>query len=1022
VVVLTGSAGAQGRAEGWIVGVVADSTGGVLPGDTVTATNHETALSRTSVTDADGSYRLAALPPGTYDVSAELSGFSTVKQTIRVTVGSEAKLDLSLGLGSLRETVVVTSEAPLVEPTKTEQSVTLTETEVRNLPTNSRDFQEFALLAPGVVRARTSGAGWGGESGFSTSGNRGDQNSINIDGLTNRQYDDGIEAGNFSQEAVQEFQVITQSYPAEFGGSAGGVINAVTRSGTNQLKGYGFLYLRDDALDKPPFALETDPSSGVVTAKSTEDRADFRRIVSGFSVGGPILRDRLFFHTVFDRLQSSEPRVRSINPSTLAAVRQIAYPNLPDDDTNRVSTYKPRTTKFSLKIDDNMSGKHTAAYRISTARDFRPSGSAQGRNSLTTSSETRIRFNMASASLNSFLSDRVLNSFRFQWNESKTSTDWPFLGGLDNVLTFPPRIAIGGGSGGSFGRSNGGGQPYNDETKWELQNTVTWSTGRHDIKFGGQFMIVQFWLDFSRPDGDWAFSDINAFLAGRPSAYEQGWGPSAGYLASKYATGFVQDEWTPLNGLTLNAGVRYDLALHPTDVSSWEVKKGTVNPNTGEPYTTGSQPAMLPGYINDTNNVMPRLGASYTPDQGRTLFRAASGLFYGNQYVGELTNALIFGGPPMGTRYRFTPAEAAAVWAGTLDPSSPYYNPLGVRRLPNSIEQQLIAMGKRSTVLRFQRDLETPYSVQANVGVDRQLMQGVAVTASFLWSRGYNNVRSVNVNHQAPTFYEAGSLMPTGIIAPYDMYLFLGPRPDPGIEENLLYVNNGRVSYKGASAGITFRRGGLLARASYTLTDAWDDSAAITIRQGPADLTVGTAGEWSRSLLSTRHRLIVSSVYELPKRWPLLARNWQIAGVVNVESGHPYQVTSGTDFNNDTVLTDRPTGVPRNSLWTDRIYNVDLRISRWIPLSGRVRLEALFEAFNLFNTPHYDQYVDSLYVFDRAQGRYVPRADFAAFANSPNLSARDYERSPEEIGLDPKIRRNGVGAPFQGQVALRLHF
>jgi hypothetical protein len=278
------------------------------------------------------------------------------------------------------------------------------------------------------------------------------------------------------------------------------------------------------------------------------------------------------------------------------------------------------------------------------------------------------------------------------------------------------------------------------------------------------------------------------------------------------------------------------------------------------------------------------------------------------------------------------------------------------------------------------------------------------------------------VNYQAPAFYEAGQLMPTGIVAPYDMYLFRGPRPDPSIEENLLYVNNGRVNYKGASAGVTFRHAGLALRGSYTFSDGWDDSAAITIRQGPADLTVGTPGEWSRSLLATRHRFVVSGVYALPSRWPILARDWQVGAIVNLESGHPFQVTSGTDFNNDTVLTDRPMGVPRNSLWTDAIYNVDLRIARWIPIAGRFRVEALFEAFNLFNTPHYDQYVDSLYVFDRGLNRYVPRADFTGFAATANLNVRDYARSPDEIGLDPKIRRNGVGAPFQGQVALRFHF
>src|SRR5262245_14937315 len=225
------TAAAQGTAEGTISGTVTDQTRAVLPCVSVSANNPATGFMREATTDTAGNFILPALPPGTYTVSAMLTGFSTFQRSITLTVGAEVKLPISLAVGALNETLTVTGEAPLVEVSRTEQGATLGENEVRNLPINSRDFTDFALLAPGVVASRTGGAGPGaGGGGFSTSGQRGEQNAMNIDGMANKSYDNNSEAGNFSQEAVQEFQVLTQSYPAEFGHATGGVINAVTKS------------------------------------------------------------------------------------------------------------------------------------------------------------------------------------------------------------------------------------------------------------------------------------------------------------------------------------------------------------------------------------------------------------------------------------------------------------------------------------------------------------------------------------------------------------------------------------------------------------------------------------------------------------------------------------------------------------------------------------------------------------------------------------------------------------------------
>jgi hypothetical protein len=1011
---------AQGSAEGLVTGTVADGTGGMLPGATITATHTATGVTRTSITEADGRYRLAALSPGSYEIAAELSGFTTVKRLLTVTVGAKIDYDIVLALKSVEESVVVTGEAPLVETAKTQQSVTVGEAEVRNLPTNERNFLEFALLAPGVTRGRSSGAGWGGDQGFSASGNRGDQNSINIDGLQNRD-GEGVEVGNFSQEAVQEFQVITQSYPAEYGGAAGGVVNAVTKSGTNQFKGYVFDYIRSNAFAKPPFTLPRvdllNPTT--ITASAADDAEEFRQDNFGYSIGGPIVRDRMFFYSVLEMMRSNTPRVRTIPADVLNAVREIAIANLPDNESNNVTQFKPTSRRFSVKIDQTFNNQHNGSFRVSSARNFTPSGSAAGTNSLLGYAESEATYLMTSAAFNSFLTDHLLNNARFQFNRIRDKADWPFMGGLGNIANFPPHIVIGPYS---FGRTNGGGQPYTDENKWEWQDTLTWAKGDHELKFGADVMINQYWLDFQRgQDGEMFFSDLNAFYDGRPSNYIQVWGPSAAYVLSKYYSGFAQDQWRMREGLTVNFGIRYDLAIHPT-YTSWEVEEGTVNASTGETYDRGSLPPDVSGFKNPKKDIAPRLGLTYTPDDGKTLIRAGGGIFYGVQYLGEIANSLAMSGYPMQLGYVFGSNDAAAIWAGSQDPSSPFYNATGARRLPHYYGELFQRQGQPYSAIRFDTDLKTPKSYQANIGIDRELTPSIALSAQFLWSKGLYNIRNRDTNAAAAVFYEAGSPLPTagGLITPYDLNVFQGSRPKPEFGLLQTYVNTGRISYKGGSVGLTVRKGGLNSRVSYTYSDTWDDSAAITIRQGPSDLTIGEAGEWSPSVQATRHRLAISAVYVMSSRMPVYARNWQVATIVNLESGHPFQVFSGFDFNNDAVNTDRPLGVPRNALWTDPIYNVDARIARTIPIRGNFRVEVLFDMFNLFNTPHYDNYNANLYV--RSGGRYVPAADFAAFAGTAALNQRDLDRTPEDIGLNAAARRTRVGAPFQGQLAIRVHF
>jgi hypothetical protein len=401
------------------------------------------------------------------------------------------------------------------------------------------------------------------------------------------------------------------------------------------------------------------------------------------------------------------------------------------------------------------------------------------------------------------------------------------------------------------------------------------------------------------------------------------------------------------------------------------------------------------------------------------VLRGGAGLYYGSNYYGEMTQGIQWSSN-LYERYDFTSADAAPLWDALHDPTSPVYNN-GELRLSNAYLNVLHAQGVRPTKIMHETDLKTPQSTQASLGIQRQLSRVLAAEASVLWSRGANNIRAMHVNPQAGILFPQGSLLPSGVVTPFEVVYRGGARPDPAFTNLIAYEMNVRTRYKGISTALNARWTSLQLRASYSWNDAWDDSTAVTSRNTPSETDCPDC-EFSRSVLSTRHNFRGSAVYMTPDRWGALGRDWQLATILDFESGHPFQVTAGFDFNNDTVSTDRPIGVPRNSLWTDGYNNVDMRVSRTIPLGGRYKLEAIFEMFNLFNIAHYSNYIDTLYTSVRGTNTYAPRPDFARFAASPQLNQRDTSRTPDDIGLDAATRRSGVADPFQGQLAFRLRF
>lgn len=316
-------------------------------------------------------------------------------------------------------------EAPLVETTKTEQGTQFNQNEITNLPMISRSYLALAQLTPGVV---------GNASGFSTSGNRNQQNNFNVDGMTDKNLNGGGDFGRITPEGIQEFQIVTQGYPAEYGGAAGGVTNAVSRSGTNQFNGYGFFYQQHDKFNKPPFNTTPVTAAGTEVTAFPVDAANYlRREVAGFTIGGPIKRDKAFFFGVLDTTHTTTKRLRTVQPATLTAVRQLAFPDLPDTDANAASDFKPHDATTAVKVDVNLSAKHTVSFTGGMFRSFSPAGAVNGRSSQYTTSETRNYTNRVGGSLNSLLSDKKLNTFRAQYLRNDSRNRWDNRGVFENL-------------------------------------------------------------------------------------------------------------------------------------------------------------------------------------------------------------------------------------------------------------------------------------------------------------------------------------------------------------------------------------------------------------------------------------------------------------------------------------------------------------------------------------------------------------------------------------------------------------
>jgi outer membrane receptor protein involved in Fe transport len=927
-------------AGGAVEGTVTDESGAVLPGATVTVRNQATGVARETTTDGVGVFRAPLLPVGSYEVTAALSGFATVRRpNLTLTIGQTLTVDVALKVASASEEITVSAEAPILEATRTQQSSTVGERAVSNLPVNGRNFIDFVLTTPGVSRDTR-----GGDISFA--GQRGTLNSLVIDGADNNNTFFGQTLGRtgsgrapyqFSQDAVQEFQVNRNAYSAEYGRAGGAVINVVTKSGTNEFHGSAFEFFRDKGLNANSYNNKT--------VTPVRAKAPFRIHQFGGSMGGPLQKDRTFFFVSYDGQRQTIPNpvvltlpnplpVDADTQAGLAKVQRAAgdYDRTRDQDV------------FLAKVDYQLDARHRLSVRYNHQNFTGGNGETSGTtNAQEHSGDSLVRTRSANASLASVFRPTFFNELRVQFAHDKEP-------GLANTNDPETLVNQGGQRVLTFGRNNF--SPRETTIKrFQIADTVTSVRGVHTWKTGFDLnhdSILNFFPGFF--GGNYTFASLASFNRGVPSGAGESFQQN---FAGNGTTGaetkpditelafFLQDEWRLRKNVTLSLGVRYDV-------------QSFAKPKVQNPDAQLSAAGIDTSFLKtDKNNVAPRLGLVYKPNE-HTLLRAGYGLFYGR-----------------------TPS----IMVGTAH-SNNGVNVISVRLTGNAVPTYPAVLsapptgvaGVRPSIFFFDRDYENPEVHQWSAGIERSLSNDLAVSVSYLGVAGrkLQRTRDFNVAAAVPT------AVPITGGSSLTVDRFPTARPFSNFDRILRFESTAESMYNGATLEARKRfSGGLQANLSYTLGKVEDTKPDATA------VVPGSAGDDAKYVSNpldleadratgdndVRHRAVLSGVWDIlyfkgsGTAVKALLDGWTISMIATIQSGLPYSERVTNDLNNDGNRFNDIVPGSRNTHRLPTTKNVDLRLSRKIPLGARARLEIIGEAFNLLNSTNITSQRDTLYNF-----------------------------------------------------------
>ncbi|HYN21206.1 MAG TPA: TonB-dependent receptor [Thermoanaerobaculia bacterium] len=934
-----------------ISGTVEGSDGGALPGVTVTALNTETGLQVVGVTDENGFYRLLNLPTGTYDVEAALDGFATATaENVRLLVGSTPTVNFTLQSSAVAETITVTSELPVIETTNTATGTTIQEEQIEALPVSGRDFKALVLLTPQTRLDSERG-------NLSISGQRGINTNVTIDGVDfNNAFFGGTVGGAegrsplaISQESIKEFSVITNGASVEFGRSGGGFVNVITKSGTNSLHGSVFYY-------NQPQSLISDFADG-------RKAADQEKEQYGASLGGAIIKDKLFYFTSYDNQDQS--LTVPISSQVLDADIFAKYPVLASPD-NYIQT-RDGDVLFG-RVDFQASSAHRFMLRgnFTEYEGINGTSDAQTR----TESYNGIEGLSTDAWVGSW-SGQFGSNFLNDLNMNHITEDTPRK---DKGLNLPEI---------QFGSLRYGEvsflpiEPTTTERK-AIGDTVTYLAGDHVIKGGFEYNDTSIDQVFR---GNWrgVFLFLNEpdFLAGRWSEYRQfgGLGGLTSEEAGRASFGqkeqalFFQDQWFVRPNLTVSAGVRFESLDNPDEP--------VLNPNDRNANGSFNMTAKISD-MKMTDQISPRLGLSWAADE-KTAVRFSVGRFW-SRTPAILLAQLYTSNGTRGTQYTiFAPRNSAGQVLQPTDPLSPgwgsNWTPQGVERIDFTKVPFVPAPG----VFTFGEDFENPYTDRITLGAEREIFAKTVVGLDFTYAEGHQLQRLTNINR----VYD-------GTTASNGLPRYSSTRPFPFYGTIIESRSDGKSEYTALTATLRRRYAdnfSLYGSVTYS-KDKDDDSNERNFAGIQAEDYNNLDVNWGYSNRDQRWRGILNAVWDTPW-WGI-----GISGAFRYTTGSPFTATIGSDVNNDAVSgTDRPTvnGVhfERNSFRQPDYYSLDLRVGKDFNI-GPGALALFAECFNCSDT-------DNRFVTDTRWGpAQTPTATFG--------------------------REVGVGTPRTFQLAVRYDF
>ena len=950
-----------------LVGTIKDQQGGAIPNVTLTLTRTDSGVSQATMTDAAGNYEFPTVRPGTYSIKAEQKGFQSYTQEgIVLAVGERRRADVVMQIGDTTTSVTVEAQTATVSTETATLGSVVENKKIVEIPLNGRFFLDLALLQTGTVVPSTNNrtflaAPSGiGISGINASGTREDSTNYVVDGINLSDMVQNQITFQPNIDMIQEFKVQTNAFSAEYGRNAGIVITGVSKSGTNGFHGSAFEFVRNEHFDAKNFF---DPPGNI---------APFKRNIFGYSVGGPIIKNKTFFFNSYEGRRGRE--VATINtqvptPGQRSAVTNPVIqkllglvPGANDSTGTRFVGLAPRQRTLNQetgRIDHNINEKNYLFGSFIINRDQRTEPTLQSNNLPGFGDYRPAKRYLLSVGYIHVFSSSLTNEFHAGLNRVRIDFVQAFTGnpadyGMTSPSSVMPQIEVGTAGSGTpwFGGINGFPQGRGDTT-FQYSDTAAWTHGRHSIKFGAELRRFRN-NNFNGGTGGFIlFPSLAAFLAATPSQTAETALPVTPGLRVRALGAFVQDDFKVNRRLTLNLGLRWEYNGVPSEIHN----RLSVFDFTKRALVQVGTNGIDQPYHNQFTNFGPRVGFAWDPiGKGKTVVRGGAGFYYDQPVTNIVT--------PLGSN---PPFSQSVNITQNINLSAPFNSPPGVGSALQVLDPNFKSGRVLSYNLNVQHEVAGTVIQVAYVG-----SQGRHLRLIGDYNQGIGGIRPVSpitsLNASGQPVTQAGGAMT--------------------IQESVSNSNyNGMwlSAEKRLAKGLTFN-------ASYTFSKSIDNNSVGSSNPQIQNF-YNIAAERALSDFDARHRFVLSGVYLLPFKWDQngftrrLAQGWSISPIVNLQSGNPFSPiiptadpSSLTTFDRPNVVAGQPLTVPNPSptLWLNRaafalpptgtfgnagrniltapgFQDIDCAVSKNTQIKERVSLQFRAEAFNLFNHPNFAQ-------------------------------------------------------------------